>query len=78
MSVLTTMAYVPITVSILWEVITVNVLLDMLFNLTIMFVKVGHSFECDIIAIMYVQGSKDKPRTNVNKTYIVTQMCAHI
>ena len=31
-----------------------NVLLDMFFNLIIMFVKVGHSYECDIIVIMYM------------------------
>ena len=52
MNVLTIMVGVPIPVTMQQEVIIVNVLLDMFFNLTSM--KVGHSFECDVIAIMYM------------------------
>ena len=54
MNVLTTMVDVPIPVSIQKEVITVNVPLDIFFNLTSMIVKVGHSYECDIIVIMCI------------------------
>ena len=76
MSVLTTMAYVPITVSILLEVITVNVLLDMFFNLTIMFVKVGQSFEFDIIAIMCKDQRISQEQMLIK--LILSHKCGHI
>ena len=52
MSVLIMMSHVPIHVSIHWEVIIVNVLLDLSFYLTIMTVKVTTVAMCCLTYII--------------------------